>query len=107
MSVIFGDKKQRITWEKTRRLVDALIKKECLANFTWIGKSHLKGVKKIPFRSLKQIQRVLVATLNLMDSTYTNDDFKDDMVKHVLKYAYLNTEEKANSTKDISNASNE
>lgn len=79
--------------------------KECLANYTWLGKTHIKGTKKLPFRSLEQIHRVLVAALQKLNATYTSDDFKDDMVKHVLKYAYLNTEKMANSTSsDISNA---
>lgn len=98
MSVIFGEKNQRITWDKTRRLVDALIWKECLANYTWLGKSHMKGVKKLPFRSLEQIHQVLVATLKKINATYTSDDFKDDMVKHVLKYAYLNAGKNSNPT---------
>lgn len=72
--------------------------KECLANYTWLGKSHVKGAKKEAFRSLKKIHSLLVQTLKKINEAYTDDDFKDDMVKHVLKYAYLNGEKKADST---------
>lgn len=96
LSGIFGDNNQRITWDKTRRLVDALIKKECLANYTWLGKTNVKQAKKSAFRSLTRHQ-VIVAALQNSNDKYTNDDFKEDMVKHVLKYAYLKAENSSTS----------
>lgn len=58
-------------------------------------KIHLeKKGQKTPFSKLTQIQTVLVSTLKQMNKTYTDDDFKDDMAKHIMKYAYLNAVKK-------------
>lgn len=59
-----------------------------------MGKTKEKGAKKMSFRLLKTIQQVLIVVLKKINDAYTNDDFKEDMVKHVLKYAYMRTENK-------------
>lgn len=63
-----------------------LIIPECLSNFTWTGKSK-KGTK-IAFKNFKNIQNLLIQTMQSIDDRYTPEIFKIDMVGHVLKYAH-------------------
>lgn len=73
----------------TKRVLLALIDQECLANFTWTGKSKNKGEKKQIFKKLTSIHKVIIAVLEKLDASYNSTVFKNDMVNHVMKYAYM------------------
>lgn len=66
--------------------MSVLIIPECLSNFTWTGKTK-KGTK-IAFKNFKNIQKLLIQTMQSIDDRYSSETFKIDMVGHVLKYAH-------------------
>lgn len=103
LSVIYGTKKRRVTWGMTKKVLLALISDKCLANFTWTGKSATKDIKKMPFKKMNSIHRVVVMALKKIDSSYDNNIFHDDVVKHILKYAYL----KKNETENVNENENQ
>lgn len=87
-----------------KRVTLALISEECLAQFTWTGKAGKKGIKKNKFNCLKLIHAIIVAALSKLDSSYNLETFKNDMVNHVIKYAYLVNKKDNNDLKALSNA---
>lgn len=88
MSVIYGTSKQRADWKMSRRILEALMDKYCLSEYTWTGKTDNKDVKKVPFKNLENVHNVVIAAIKKFDSTYDKKFFKSDMVKHVIKYAH-------------------
>lgn len=75
-----------------------LIIPECLSNFTWTGKS--KNGTKIAFKNFKNIQNLLIKTMQSIDDRYTPETFKIDMVGHVLKYAHEHEPQKRQKKKE-------
>lgn len=96
VSVIFGTKKRRATWAMAKKILLALISQNCLANFTWTGKSGTKGSRKMAFKQMKSIHRLIVMTLKKVDPSYDEPTFHGEMVNHILKYAYLRSNENYN-----------
>lgn len=48
------------------------------------------------FKQMKSIHRLIVMTLKKVDPSYDEPTFHDDMVNHILKYAYLKKNENDN-----------
>lgn len=72
----------------TRRVLEALMDKGCLSEFTWTGKTSVKGLRKEPIKNLKSIHNVVIAALIKVDKTYSYKFYKSDMVDHIVRYAY-------------------
>lgn len=72
----------------TRRLLETLIDKHCLSQFTWTGKTGTKDVKKDAFKKLVYIPRLVIDAIKKVDSSYDFKFFQSDMTKHVIKYAF-------------------
>lgn len=58
---------------------------------TWTGKTNIKGVKKIPLQSYKQIMDLICKLAKAADKSIDAKLSKDLVVYHVLKYAYRNS----------------
>lgn len=84
-----------------KKILWALVSKDCLRHFTWSGKSGIKGGRKAVFKQLKNLHDVIIAALKKLDENYNSETFKNDMVKHVLKYAYLKDKDKESVKIDI------
>lgn len=89
ISKIYGSNKQRVSWTMTRRVLEALMDKKCLSEFTWTGKTSIKGLRREPIKNLRLVHDLVIATLDKIDSTYTYTLFKSDMVEHIVKYANI------------------
>lgn len=87
ISKIYGNNKQRVSWGMTRRVLEALIDKHCISQFTWTGKTCVKGVRRESIKKMKTIHEVVMGALSKVDTAYTYELFKSDMVKHIIKYA--------------------
>lgn len=72
----------------TKRVLLTLIDQECLANFTWTGKTKIKGERKESFKKLTNIHKVIITVLSKLDASFNSTVFNDDIVNHVMKYAY-------------------
>lgn len=68
---------------KLTTLVGGLITQKTLSEFTWTGKAD-----KLVFKDLTEIQDVLFRTMLQINTKYTIQQFKHDLVYKVLKYAY-------------------
>lgn len=86
--MIFGKEEQRATHTHLKAIVHTLITKECLAHFTWTGRTKT-GEKKRAFKNLQYIRRILIVAIKNFDAMYGDKEFHKQMVDHVLKYAYL------------------
>lgn len=86
MTAVYGTCEQRANWSHLRTLTFAIISKECLANFTWTGKS--KGEKRNSFKRLKLIHKLLINAINKFDKSYNQKNFNLHMVNNIIKYAY-------------------
>lgn len=80
IGVIYGTEKCRVNWQHVRRLLHALISKPCFSNFTWTGRG-----KKMKFKNYENINKAILFTLKKLNSDYSETDYKDDLVKHVVK----------------------
>lgn len=78
----------RVTWKNAKKILDALISKECLANYTWSGKAKQNKKTKNSLRKLNFIHDLIMTALRKLDSTYDFKAYKDDMVKHIVKRAH-------------------
>lgn len=70
-------------------LVYLLIAPGLLSQYTWTGKSGSE--KKSAFKPFIAIQDVLFRTMREIKGTYSWEQFKKELVYHILKYAYRNT----------------
>lgn len=66
---------------------------QLLAQFTWSGKST-KNVRKHAIKGYKFILGVVYETILAADSTYTMNQFEDDCVKKVMKFAFKGDEKR-------------
>lgn len=64
-------------------IVNALIVPKVLSQYTWTGKSN-----KLQFKSFSEVHDVLFRTMREINSNYTWQKFKQELVYNVLKYAY-------------------
>lgn len=69
-------------------VVDALIKPDVQAEYTWCGKTNIKNVRKKKFNALKQIHELVWSLCHLADSAYIKSDFRHDLVYKVMKGAH-------------------
>lgn len=78
----------------TKRVLLTLIDEKCLANFTWTGKTKNKGERKESFKKFTSIHKVVITALTKLDASYCSKLFNNDVVNHVMKYAYMKEEKK-------------
>lgn len=71
-----------------KKLVNQIIDDELLSLCTWTGKTNVKNVRKLELRKYNLLMNLLYETVLAADSRYTYKQFKTDMVKKVIKYAY-------------------
>lgn len=68
-------------------IVDAFISPELLSQYTWTGKTNKKNVKKLKFKSLVNVLRIVKRVLLAADNSYNETKFKKDMTEKIMKYA--------------------
>lgn len=91
MGAIHGTQQLRVNWKNTKRLIDAIIDKGCLSNFTWKGKGKDNKNTKEAFDKLHSIHELLIFVLKTNDKSYNFELFKAGMVKNILSRAYTNS----------------
>lgn len=90
ISAIYGTNPIRVTWKNAQNLMNALITKECLAKFSWTGKGRNNKKTKESLKNLNVVHQLIVTALKQIDSSYNNDIYEENMVKHIVKSAYKN-----------------
>lgn len=70
----------------TSRLFKMLIDEVCFSRVSWTGKCAKGKEPNIAFKKQKNIQKVLLETLQRMDDKYTSNDLHDDIVYKILKF---------------------
>lgn len=88
MMKVNGDNGQLDASKIIKKFVVSIFDAKLLAQFTWSGKSGEKGVRKFVFKDYKSIVQIIRRTMMACDSSYTELQFEQDMVKKVMKVAY-------------------
>lgn len=89
--MINGDSGQLKGSKLLKDLVDRIITKKLLSQYTWSGKSA-SNVPKIAIKECELLVGTIYETVLAADSSYTIREFEVDMVKKVMKVAYKNAE---------------
>lgn len=87
LKVIHGEDGKQNGNEIIVSIINALINPCVIAEFTWTGKTNVKGNKKYAFEKYKGIQRLVFAVCRYADHTYSKEKLEHDFVYTVFKYA--------------------
>lgn len=74
----------------TVEVYKAIVAREFSAEITWTGRSKTGQLSKVPLFKYGRIVNVISTVCSLADTTYTEDQFEQNLIHKVIKHAYKN-----------------